>query len=181
MWFLQIRSKTHSEMVWNAFQIRLQMRLSLDTLVAHIGFQHVFCVTYSATHNNDVQRNRSASEQLLGEQYGREHILWTWQRDCLERMIIYISPASPVYIATKAYAGTTTSHAAMLEFSGHLWILVFFRSNLRNRSNCQLCAVFSKSSSRLTSSKLPSMGLYASSRTDLIRSPTRMKSPLVFR
>ena len=38
----------------------------------------------------------------------------------------------------------------MLEFSGHLWTLVFFRSNLRNRSNCQLsqhslrvCVLFS--------------------------------------
>lgn len=35
--------------------------------------------------------------------------------------------------------------------------------------------------SHLTSSKFPSMGLYASNSTDLIRSPTRMKSPLVFR
>lgn len=130
-------------MVCNAFQIRLQMCLSLDALVAHIRFQHLFCVTRSATHSKDIQRNHSASEQLLAEQYGGEHILWIVTQ--LDSVIvwsgwwwIYISPASPAYIATDAYEGTTATHAAMLELSGHWWTLIFFRSYLKVRSNCQL-------------------------------------------
>lgn len=70
---MQIISKPHLVVVWNAIQIEFQqMFLSLDAVVAHIGLCHFHYS--SAPHAGDIKsRDRGASEWLQAEWYGQQH------------------------------------------------------------------------------------------------------------
>ena len=87
--FCQIKYKPHLEVVWNAIPIGfLHMHLSSDSLDAQIGFQSIFCVTPSVTHDDNI-KSRVTGElefMLLWTECQRTYAVWeryggvlTWQ------------------------------------------------------------------------------------------------------
>lgn len=82
MQFMQVGSKTHLEVLWNAIQIRfLQMVLSPDTPVLMLDYEHVSLAAVHITQKwHQIQPSPSVS----------------WRRDCLEGKmtdLLYISRA----------------------------------------------------------------------------------------
>ncbi len=65
--------KPYLEVVWNVIQVRfLQLHLNLDTLAAQIRFQMVFCVTFNATHNDNVKTSDRNAEEDSYSDYSME-------------------------------------------------------------------------------------------------------------
>ncbi len=77
MCFLQIRSKPHLEVVWNAIPIWfLHMCLSPDALDTQIWFQSVFCITLDTQRQHKIQSDGSASEWLSRIHAATGRVVW---------------------------------------------------------------------------------------------------------
>ncbi len=73
MWFF----KSESNHIWRWFEMSfqsvfLQLHLNLDTLAAQIRFQMVFCVTFNATHNDNVKTSDRNAEEDSYSDYSME-------------------------------------------------------------------------------------------------------------
>ncbi len=160
MWFLQIGSKQHLEVIWNAIPIGfLQTRLSLDAL-AHLNqiskclLRHSQCNTQrrcqihsdgSAMYTSLCRwvclvRRRVLHRNLTAGLFGGRDdgsaflMLWSWRA------------ASPAYVVTDAYIVTTATCADRSVMAGHtnpIWSLANdSEEDLRNKFD--LPAVWTK-------------------------------------